>query len=281
MIRKVFALCAGCLAWASATAQVFDNHAVIALREAGLGEATLLTKINSLPCAYDVSTDGLISLKKAGVTDPVIAAMVSRCIASSRAQGIDNGSMDPLVKHAPGIYLAQDWLADQRVVLLRPATGSGTRTTGNGSVLFPLKSMLTLPQPASQNHALSKRPTFYFYFDTADRNVSDFGVERSVAAQSPSEFSLVRFRIKGNAREIEVGRLSAYFSISLRKGVNAKDTTAFVATEVGDGIFKVSASDDMPPGEYAFIFSGESGRSRVYDFSVAAETGSSTVAAPK
>jgi hypothetical protein len=252
----------------AASAQVFDNNSVVTLGKAGLGEAAIIAKVNSLPCAYDVSTDGLIALKRAGVTDGIITAMVSRCVASTRAQGGEINSSDPMVKHAPGIYLAVDWVKPAQLSLIRPVVSSGNRTTGNGSILFPLKNLLVLPQAESRNIASSKNPTFYFYFDAADRNVSDFGVDRSIAAQSPSEFSLVRFKKKGNAREIEVGRMSAYFSINLRKGVNEKDTAAFSATEVGDGIFKVSANNDMLPGEYAFIFSGESGRSRVYDFSV-------------
>jgi hypothetical protein len=268
MIRSLWLTSMLCMLVTSAEGQVFDNKSVVALHDAGLGEITIITKINSLPCSYDVSTDSLIALKKAGVTDDVIAAMVGRCGASSRAQGIDNRSMDPLVKHSPGIYLAQEAAGAGRLLLLRPVVGSGNRTTGNGSVLFPLKTMLTVPQPQSQNHVGSSRPTFYFYFDAADQNVSDFGVERSIAAQSPAEFSLVRFKVKGNGREIETGRLSAYFSISLHLGVKGKDTAAFTAEEIGDGIFKVTASDALVAGEYAFVFSGESGRSRVYDFSV-------------
>ena len=270
MIRSLWLTSMLCMLVTSAEGQVFDNKSVVALHDAGLGEITIITKINSLPCSYDVSTDSLIALKKAGVTDDVIAAMVGRCGASSRAQGIDNRSMDPLVKHSPGIYLAQEAAGAGRLLLLRPVVGSGNRTTGNGSVLFPLKTMLTVPQPQSQNHVGSSRPTFYFYFDAADQNVSDFGVERSIAAQSPAEFSLVRFKVKGNGREIETGRLSAYFSISLHLGVKGKDTTAFTAEEIGDGIFKVTASNALVAGEYAFVFSGESGRSRVYDFSVLA-----------
>jgi hypothetical protein len=276
MIRKMMNIIVVMLA-TPAMGQVFDNHSVMSLHDAGLGEAAIVTKINSLPCAYDVSVDGLISLKKAGLSDGVIAAMVSRCTASSRAQGLDNNSADPMVKHAPGIYLAQDWVAPAKLLLVRPATGSGNRTTGNGSLLFPLKNMLVIPQLESQNRVLSSRPTFYFYFNVADHNVSDFGMEQSMAAQSPSEFSLVRFRTRGSSREIEVGRMSAYFSIDLRKGVNAKDTTAFSATEIGDGIFKVSASTDLAPGQYAFVFSRESGQARVYDFSVA---GSAELSAP-
>jgi len=218
-----------CMSATSAHTQIFDNKSVVALRDAGLGESTIVTKINSLPCNYDVSTDSLIALKKAGVEDSVIAAMVSRCSASPRAQGIDNGSSDPLVKHAPGIYLVEEGAATKRLMLLRPVLGSGHRITGNGSILFPLKTMLTVPQPQSQHHVGSGRPTFYFYFNASDENVSDFGIERSVAAQSPIEFSLVRFKIKGNAREIEIGRFSNSISMSLHRGVNGKDTAAFFA----------------------------------------------------
>lgn len=249
-------------------AQVFDNKAVVALHQAGLGEATIVTKINSLPCGYDVSTESLISLKKAGVSDVVIAAMVARCTGAARAQGLDNDSPDPLVKHAPGIYMAQDWTATKSLNLVRPAVGSGVRSTGNGSIVFPLKQLLQLPTAASRTRAPRPRPTFYFYFDADDRNVSDFGMDRSAAAQSPSEFNLIRFKIKNEAREVEVGRASQYFSVNVRDGINPKDSIAFSATEVGDGIFKVVPETDLSGGEYAFVFAGEKTRARVYDFAV-------------
>lgn len=256
------------LAPASAWAQSFDNRSVMALHEAGLGEEAIVSKINSLPCGYDVSTDGLIALKKAGLTDGVIAAMVNRCTASSRAQGLDNNSSDPNVKHAPGIYVAESWLTPPRLTVLRPVVGSGNRATGNGSILFPFKNLLVIPQSASQTVAYNSRPSFYFYFDSADSKVSDFGTERSIAAQSPAEFTLIRFRIKGNSREVEVGRVSAYFSVDARSGVNEKSMVPFSTEEIGDGIYKVTPTSEMLVGEYAFVFSVNGGRSRVYDFSI-------------
>jgi hypothetical protein len=267
MIRKI--VLAGVFGMTtSAQAQVFDNKSVIALRDAGLGESTIITKINSLPCSYDVSTDSLIALKKARVTDEVIAAMVSRCSASYRAQGLDNGSVDPLTKHAPGIYLFAEGGSAKRLLLLRPAVGAGNRISGNGSLLFPLKAKLTVSQPHSQNHADSGRPTFYFYFDASDKNVSDFGLNRSIAAQSPNEFSLVRFKIRNNAREIETGRLATRFSLNFQLGVKGNDTIAFTVEEVGDGIFRVVVAEEMVAGEYAFVFAGQGGRSRLYDFAI-------------
>lgn len=255
----------------SASAQTFGNESVIALHNAGLGEGTIITKINSLPCGYDVSTDALIALKRSGLSDRVMASMVDRCTSSVRAQGTDSASADVTIKRTPGIYLSQDWLAPKKLLMIRPIVSGGTRTTGIGSIVFPMKSMLVIPQDRSQNLAQSRRPVFFFYFDVADRNVSDFGTERSRAAQSPTEFSLIKFKLKNNSREIEVGRMSTYYVTNVQKGVKAKDVYSFVPEEIGDGIFKVEPLADMLPGEYAFIFSGESGRSRVYDFSVVAQ----------
>lgn len=262
-------------------AQGFNNQSVISLHQAGLGDPAIVAKVNSSPCGYDVSTDGLIALKKAGISDGVIATMVERCNGASVAQGANNSSADPLVKHSPGIYLMEDWNGPAKLELICPTTGGAARTTGNSSLLFPLKSILVIPGSDSQTRSFTTKPTFYFYFDTADRKVSDFGVEKSLAAQSPNEFSLVKFRQKGNSREIENGRASAYFSINIHKGVNAKDTSAFSAEEIGDGIFRVKTASDLVPGEYAFIFSGESGRSRLYDFSIVATQGGTPAATSK
>lgn len=282
MVLKLFRVCLiGLLTPISVYAQAFDNKAVISLHNAGLGEGTILTKINSLPCGYDVSTEGLISLKKAGVSDTIIAAMVDRCTGSTRAQGISNASTDPLIKRAPGIYVFQDWQAAKNLVLIRPAINSGVRTTGNGSALFPLKQLLQIPKTNSQNRIPVNRPAFYFYFNADDRNVSDFGVDQSRAAQSPNEFNLIRFKIKNGAREIEVGRASQYFSLSVRNGINPKDAIAFSVDEVGDGIFKVTPDQAIISGEYAFVFSGEKGGSRVYDFSIGPQPSEDAAIAPK
>ena len=43
-----------------------------------LSENIILASVNGQPAAYDTSTDGLLALKKAGVSDAVVAAMISR-----------------------------------------------------------------------------------------------------------------------------------------------------------------------------------------------------------
>ena len=57
--------------------EVLTNDSVIQMVKAGLPEAVVIAKIKSTPSKFDLKTDSLVSLKKAGVTDEVLEAMVS------------------------------------------------------------------------------------------------------------------------------------------------------------------------------------------------------------
>jgi hypothetical protein len=81
--------------------QALNNDSVIKLVKAGLSDDLITTTISASPGTYDTSTDGLIALKAAGVSDKVVAAMVSKAFApppapaaapssaSGRPSGID------------------------------------------------------------------------------------------------------------------------------------------------------------------------------------------------
>ncbi|MEY4161020.1 MAG: hypothetical protein RLZZ136_1641 [Pseudomonadota bacterium] len=248
-----------------AQGQTFDNHSVITLHRAGLGADVITAKIRALPCNYDISTDGLIALKTAGIGQDVIVEMVQKCTGSARAQGINGASGDPLSKHPPGIYLAADQSGGAKLILLHPTSTAGIKLTGNGSLLFPYMAKLTVPQAQAQLVSPSARPTFYFYFDSDDRQVNTFGTVSSLAAQSPNEFSLVRFRSNQGARQFVIGRVQPLVEVL---GIDPKNALAFEMAEVGDGIFRISFSSDLVPGEYGFILPGAKSHFRIYDFSV-------------
>jgi hypothetical protein len=171
--------------------------------------------------------------------------------------------------HRPGIYLGAPAAGAGRMVMLRPTISSAVKTTGNGSILFPLQLKVLVPRSTSQMIAASARPTFWFYFDPSNRHVGEFGSPDSSAAESPDEFSLVRLRSDGVVRQFVVGRVQPYVSVS---GIDAKHAIQFDTTEMSDGIFKVSLGADLEPGEYAFVLVGEKARKaayRIYDFEVA------------
>lgn len=248
----------------SARAQSFDNAGVLALHQAGLGADVIIAKIRALPCNYDTSTGQIIALAKAGVPQAVIVAMVDRCTGSSRAQGVDANPADPLVRHAPGIYLAGASPAAP-LTMLRPAASAGLKVTGNGSVLFPLKATLTVTQAYAQLAVRTPRPLFYFYFAADDATGNAFGTVAAAAAQSPSEFSLVRFRIDKGTRQFAIGRVHPYVEVV---GVDPKTALPFITEDLGDGTWRVQPAADLAPGEYGFILPGGKTRYRIYDFSV-------------
>jgi hypothetical protein len=268
----VFALLA-LVAITPASAEIMNNQAVVTLVKAGLGDELVIAKIDSESCSYDVSTNSILSLKSAGLSERVIAAMVLRCATASQVRGVtgDDSSPDPMVRHSPGIYVLEDWQHPNVLQPIRLSKSSGTRTSGNGSIVFPLKDKMVMQSASSRRPISVNNPTFYFYFNPSDLNVSDFGQERSRAAQSADEFSLVKFKQKGDTRELELGRVSFYNGsiVSSRNGMNLKNAIKFSSEDRGQGIFKVSVSP-LEPGEYAFAFTGANQSARIYDFTILA-----------
>jgi hypothetical protein len=58
--------------------QSLNNDSVIKLVKAGLSDDLIVTTITGSPGTYDISVDGIIALKTAGVSEKVIAAIVRK-----------------------------------------------------------------------------------------------------------------------------------------------------------------------------------------------------------
>ena len=252
-----------------ASAQEFDNAAVLKLTKAGLAPSVLLAKIAGLPCAYDVSTNGIIALKAAGVADRVIAAMVDRCSGAAKAQGGTGAASDPAAKRASGLYVDLGSESAHNLVRIRPTVATGVRESGNGSLLFPWRLKLGIPRTSAQTAASTSRPTFYFYFEADDPKVGDFGSAAAFAAQSPAEFSLVRFSGKDGQRELIVAKQKG---LGRSLGIDPREAIQFSMEEIGDSAFAVAPLAPLKPGEYGFVLraSLRAGGDlfRIYDFRV-------------
>jgi len=259
---------------APSEAEVLTDQSIISLVSAGLGPDTIVAKINASRGHYDTSTNALIELKQANVPDAVIAAMVNRSKSPVMANAaLDNSSPDPMAPHSPGIYMLDPRGAGQMTRI--DATVSNQTKTSNvlGFAftygLSSAKLKTVIPNATARVQAVGRRPTFYFFFNQSSTlaSLSDFSTGLSLSASSPNEFSLIRLQQKGDHREAVIG--SVGFA-SAKSGISDKARVAFSYDDVAPGIYKVTPSTDLPPGQYGFVYSvsGSGSAARIFDFSI-------------
>lgn len=279
-----------CALPAHAQTETLDNAMILTLTEAGLGDDVIIAKIKTSPNRFNLGTDDIIELKRKGVSSPVIAAMITASNASpvSTAASLSMDSPDPMVPHPPGVYLLQSTVEKPRMERLNPVTANQTKTGGilgyaltGGIASVSMKSVI--PGGSARITTTETMPVFYFYFDEANPSLSGGATSSAwllgpaAPVTSPSEFSLVRLTVKKDRREARVGS----FNIAgAKSGVMDKDRIAFTYDQVAPGVFKVTPSAPLPPGQYGFIYSISAGGSgpaygggggmtaRMFDFGV-------------
>ncbi len=82
---------------AAAQDEVVTNSEVITLTKAGLDKAVIINKINTSKTNFNLSTDELIKLKQAGVTDEVVHAMLT-----AKNGGASSAPSLPMTAPGPG-----------------------------------------------------------------------------------------------------------------------------------------------------------------------------------
>ena len=269
-----------------AASEIVTNDIVLKLIAAGMTDDVIVAKIKASPTQFDLDTDKIISLKKSGVSGPVLAAMIgapSNNVTNIAAFSAD--SPDPLAPRPSGVYMLETDPAPGKMVRIDPTTSNQTKT-GNflgyaltgGIASMSFKAVI--PNDRARVIAKAPQPAFYFYFDQANGSLSSgagfnafFGP--GAAVTSPSEFSLIRFDAKSGRREAKVGK----FNIGgAKSGVMDKDRIAFQYDQLAPGVFKVSPTAPLSPGEYGFLYSVSSSgmgmassgnmMARVFDFSI-------------
>lgn len=256
--------------------ELLTNESVISLARAGLGPEALKAKIGASRGVYDTSTSALIALKEAGVPDSVIAAMLDRSKSPVVTNAVaDNTNPDPLVPHAPGIYLLDPRGAGRMTRI--DATISNQLKTSNlwgyalTSGISSLKVKAVIPNATARVRTVNRRPIFYFYFNQTGllAGINEFSASFAATATSPNEFSLVRFDSKKDRREASVASLNLLRG--MKSGISDKARVEFTYEDIAPGVFKVTPNTDLAPGEYGFLYSisAQAGSTaRIFDFSV-------------
>jgi hypothetical protein len=231
--------------------QTMNNDAVIKLVKAGLSEDLIISTINSQPGTYDTSTDGLIALKKAGISDKVVGAIVTKSFApatpSSTASAANNPD-DPAQVHAPGIYILAAGL-DKIVHLtkLDHIVPKESKSSGMMAMAFTygikkahISAVIDGPKATVQTPEIN--PTFYAYIPEDN---STFGG----SSISVKDFALVKFDVKGGQRQVNTASMG-FGSVST--GVDEGARQGFSSQVVKPGIYKLILLKPLAAGEYAF-----------------------------
>jgi len=262
--------------------ETMTNNDVVSLVKAGLSTSIIVNKIRTSKTNFDLSTDSLIALKQAGVTDDVVGAMLEaktgKTIASTTVGGATEarpvGDLnDPRTPHDFGIYLYEEEGGTRKMSQLVPNVSAQNRTGGlfTSSLTYGIgkvKIKANLPGTAAKLQLKSARPVFYFYLDTKSGGLNT----SSGVPSTPNEFALVRFNVRSDNREVTIGKANAF---GAKGGLSDEYVVQFDVEDLGSGVFKISPKADLKNGEYGFylINSGNSNASnaigsKFFDFGI-------------
>jgi hypothetical protein len=220
--------------------QILNNDSIIRMAKAGLSDSLIVTAIDAQPGQYDTSANGIIALKAAGVSDTVIAALLTRSAApampalapsmpAAAPASAPANPDDPNSAHEPGMYL----FSSGKMSAVQPS---------------PFKRSLFGVERAhiAGGHSAARAKaagfTIYFFFadSAADRAGSVFG-----DAVSPDEFVLLPVKVKGSERELAIARIPG-----MHWEADLHDKIAADVVRLRAGVYKLTPRVPLPPGEY-------------------------------
>lgn len=257
MTGRGFILWAGLLLGQATGAVAAGNDEVVALAKAGVGDEAIIARIANSPCTYRVEPQDIVRIRKAGVSGRVIAAMIRRCAESGQLAA---NPADPAqaLGLRQGVYAVDTGESRSRYLLVVPAIVAAGRAGGNGSLLMPAKSRLSLPGRNGAAISPSGKISFWIVSTASARK------EGEVPAGF-EDVRLVRLEQKSDRRQLQIGASANGFAIS---GIKSERIIETRIVRISETVHAINIQRDLTPGEYALIAREENSSYRVYDFSI-------------
>jgi hypothetical protein len=212
--------------------QALTNDAILRLANAGLGEDTIASMVSAQPGKYSLAADDIIALKKAGVPEKVIAAILNK--ASSKAPQAPAAAPSPEAPEV-GVYLRQGntW-AEVMPEVVNWQTGGVIKSHLTVGVV---KGDVNGRIEGKSSGNLARTPLdFLFHLPE--------GVEIT-------EYQLVRLHEHGSSREFRTVTGGVFH----QSGGAKRDTLPFGYKKTAPRTYTVSLSD-ASAGEYGFLAPG-------------------------
>lgn len=227
--------------------ETLTNKSVVDLYKAGLSTETIITKIESADAKFDVSTTGMIALKKQNLPDDIINAMVKKSDAGAGA-----GSTEAATK-----------------TMAKPTT------TVSKMVATPDLDFINVPHYLAkpQNKLLAlERSTVAVKAKVNILKAMVPGTSTPIVFKMDSAFSPVRLPLQesssfmintgNNVPEIfglykmkpdKKKREAVWFNVSAFQNTSDKDVIAFNYKKVKDGVYELVPVSKLEKGEYCFV----------------------------
>lgn len=217
----------------------FSNADVIKLVKLELGDDVVIGKIKqAADVAFDLTTDGLVQLKRAGVSSRVISAMLEKTTPSAAP---------PAMSDAGGVNRPQSFqgpddvrivIADKEIRL--PGNHGDLSATGFWPVVF---TFLDYPGLHARTRIKNARPTLvirsehdpkgYYYLGMLDVNHEE-----------------------DNNRSLKIEQKASGFSATTRVIPAGRWYIEYESSEKTPGIWYITPKRDLSPGEYGVVVPG-------------------------
>jgi len=207
--------------------------------KAGLGDDTIISMIKSQPGSYAVDVDAVIELKKAGVSEKVINAMIEKNKANSAppaaapAPSVSTSTASPLVDEVGVYYKDKDyrWVEMLPEVVNWKTGGFLKSLATEGLVKGDLNGHV---QGKASHYSLNTPLDFLIY------------MPEGVAI---TEYQLLRLRQTGDSREFR----SVTGGVVHSSGGAQRDEVEFQSKKIAPRMYEVVLGDNVKNGEYGFL----------------------------
>ncbi len=256
-MRKLFlALIFLSMSLALSAQQTLNNDAVIKLTRAGLTPDLIISTVNATPGTYDTSTDGLIALKKAGVSDKVVAALLAKNSGTPAPAATPDTGL-PAAVDTVGIYYkdtAGNWkeVPVEMIDFKSKTSGTFKHIATVGVMKGERDGLLS----GTHSHLPIKTPAEFILYLPEGR--------------SPGEYVLIRLRTNGDAREFR-----AATQASTKESNNTPhDNVDFTSRKIAPRAYAVTIDSGIGKGEYGFLppadsDKGKQSTGKMYSFTIA------------
>jgi len=189
-----------------------DNARIIEMTHKGLGDDVIIARIKASATKFSLSDDDLANLKKAGVSDAVVAAMIQSTQLTIPKVTIDG---NPVEVRTIGEQKVGGRLGHAVTMGIKSVKNKAYLQGQHASVIASRKPVVDIQLPANDNI---------------------------------DNYIIVEMDDKGDRREIEMGSVGG--TVGEKVGIRADRIVRTSATPVGGRRFKISPVKELKKGEY-------------------------------